>query len=84
MKRLFFLTLILLLDTIAVVAQDSWTVDENKYTGETIIYCSLQQETATDEFNPYNYNVAAFIDNDIRALGEYKRDNAGIYFIGIT
>lgn len=88
MKKLFSVTFAFLVGTIAVMAQNNseshWTFNADKWPGETIIYCSLNQETATDDFNPFNYNVAAFIEGEIRALGEYKRDNAGIYFLFVV
>ena len=80
MKKLFFLTLILLLDTIAALAQDRWTVDVNKYTGETVIYTKLVPTDRTN-FSEKFYEVAAFIDGEARDVGMPGGYDKGILFV---
>lgn len=82
MKKLVFTTLALLLPLFGAVAQNShWTLDPKHGPDETVLYCTLVQENPTPAFNQSQFEVAAFIDEEVRAIGEYKRDNYGVYFI---
>ena len=78
---MFLTTISLLMSFIGANAQNNhWTFDENQWPDETVLYCTLVQEIPTPAFNPYMFDVAAFIGNEVRAIGEYKRDTYGIYF----
>ncbi len=85
MKKILTILGVLLLPIMNVSAQDTdshWTFDENQWSGETVLYCDLVPDYEYgDNFNPYNYELAAFIDGEVRALGKYTRDNHGVYFL---
>ena len=85
MNKLLTILGVFLLPMLSLSAQDTdshWTVDENQWPGETVLYCDLVPDYEYgDNFNAYDYELAAFIDGELRAVGKYTRDNHGIYFI---
>lgn len=80
MKKMFLTTISLLMSFIGANAQNShWTFDENQWPDETVLFCTLVSETTAPTFSPSDFDVAAFIDNEVRALGVHKSSNNGVY-----
>lgn len=91
MKQRLLFTLTLLLTMMGAKAQH-WTFDENQYTGETYVYCDIRLGTPPPAVataatytnltsdNADYYEVAAFIDDEVRAVAtaEAIRDASGL------
>lgn len=88
MRRLITSVLTVLLTTVAMMAQGNgndvqghWTFDANQYPGETVIYCDLVTTNSQSNFSASNYEVAAFIGDDVRGIGDFRESDSGGYFI---
>lgn len=80
MKKMYLITISLLMSFIGANAQGTnashWTFDENQWPDETVLYCTLVPETTAPapNFAPSHFDVAAFIGDEVRALGVYNVD----------
>ena len=73
MRQIILLTAILLTLTSSLKAQDShWTLDANQWQSETVIYCDLVTGDNDTDFE--NYEIAAFVDGELRAIGTLNPD----------
>lgn len=81
MKKTIYTLIALLLPLLGINAQSThWSLNENNWPDETPIYCNLVSELSTVGINMNDYEVAAFIDDEVRGIGVYHRDNSGVYF----
>lgn len=91
MKKLFMLTLALLLPYIGARAQaNHWSFDANAWQDETIIWTQLVDNSGNPISNPRDYDVAAFItetsganagQEQIRGIGQFKGTDMGEFFL---
>ena len=76
--------LALLSSWVSVAAQEDWTLDENQYTMETIFWCDLVPTVESPTFHATDYEVAAFIDGELRGLADMSfAANMGFFAIRV-
>ncbi len=83
-KKLIISLLVLLTAWQSAKAQDEWTLNEDLYSDETVFWCDLLQTVPTPTFHMEDYEVAAFIDGELRGLADMgMAANMGFFVIRV-
>ena len=86
MRRLSLSVLFLAL-ALGLHAQSWWTApDRHQYNDETVVYAALQLETWSSNYCNSHYRVAAFIDDECRAIAdapETHNDGSSVFVLRV-
>lgn len=74
MKKMLFIIWAMLLS--AAANAQHWTFDENQWNSETVVYCDLVSQDANASIDPLAFEVAAFIDGEVRAVATAVQNQA--------